>query len=61
MFLTLEKPNGMRLVLDVGRVCYLGQPVDVDLKLADFLSDAKVRSSSPEETMFFAAPSEAPQ
>lgn len=53
MFLTLEKPNGMRLVLDVSRICYLGPQADADMRLCDFVADATIRNATEAETLYF--------
>lgn len=58
MFMTLEKPDGMRLVLDVHNICYLGPPVDVNMIFRDFVADASVRFATEEEILYFATPSE---
>jgi hypothetical protein len=61
MFLTIEKPGGMRLVLDVSRICYLGPDVDADMRFCDFVVDATIRNATEEETLYFAPPSEEAQ
>lgn len=61
MFLTLEKPNGMRLVLDVSRLCYLGEPVEIDMRFQDFVADASIRFATEQEELYFAQPSEVNQ
>lgn len=61
MFLTIEKPGGMRLVLDVSRICYLGPDVDADMRFCDFVADATIRNATAEETLYFAPPSEEAQ
>lgn len=61
MFLTLEKPNGMRLVLDVSRICYLGPPADMEMRFCDFVQDANVRSANEEEILYFVPQTEVKQ
>ena len=61
MFLTIEKPNGMRLVLDVSRICYLGPPEDVNMRFCDFAEDANVRNATEEETLYFMPQTEVKQ
>lgn len=61
MFMTLEKPNGMRLVLDVSRVCYLGPDADVNMRFSDFVADATIRNATEEEALYFAQPTEEKQ
>lgn len=61
MFLTIEKPNGMRLVLDVSRICYLGPPADVDMRFCDFAADANVRNATEEEILYFMPKTEVKQ
>lgn len=61
MFLTLEKPNGMRLVLDVSRICYLGPQADMDVRFLDFVADATIRNATEAETLYFCAESGCPQ
>ena len=61
MFLTIEKPNGMRVVLDVSRICYLGPEADVDMRFCDFVSDATIRNATDDEVLYFVDPSEAVQ
>lgn len=61
MFITLEKPNGMRLVLDVSRMCYLGEPAEIDMPFKDFVADATIRFATEDEELYFAPPSEVKQ
>lgn len=61
MFMTLEKPNGMRLVLDISRVCYLGPDADMDMRFCDFAADATIRNATEEEALYFARPTEVKQ
>lgn len=58
MFMTIEKPNGMRLVLDVHNICYLGPSADINMVFRDFVADATVRFATEEEMLYFANPSE---
>lgn len=58
MFMTIEKPDGMRMVLDVHHICYLGTPVDINMAFRDFVADATIRFATDEEILYFAKPSE---
>lgn len=61
MLVTIEKPNGMRLVLNVSRICYLGPSAEMDVRFSDFVADATIRMANEEEALYFAPPTEESQ